>query len=104
MVNLFVLRTVLSSLRRHGVLVSWNAYLSGRNAPCEDVSFDPFDLMVILCYHRYLTIGFGYIMARLNLFPAAASRGASHITMNLALPCLVFANIVPGILITNMKS
>lgn len=35
-------------------------------------------------------------MARLELFPAAASKGASHVTMNLALPCLIFSSIVPG--------
>ncbi|TFK52795.1 auxin efflux carrier [Heliocybe sulcata] len=44
----------------------------------------------------FLTIFFGYILARKDLFPPAASRGASQVTMNISLPALIFANIVPA--------
>ncbi|KIY73826.1 auxin efflux carrier [Cylindrobasidium torrendii FP15055 ss-10] len=44
----------------------------------------------------FLTIFFGFWVARKGLFPAAASRGASQITMNIALPALIFSNIVPA--------
>ncbi|KIJ55345.1 hypothetical protein M422DRAFT_151311 [Sphaerobolus stellatus SS14] len=44
----------------------------------------------------FITIFFGYLLARSGLFPAAASRGASQVTMNVALPALIFSNIVPA--------
>ncbi|KAL0571528.1 Protein M3 [Marasmius crinis-equi] len=44
----------------------------------------------------YFTVGFGYLVARQGLFPPAASRGASQITMNVSLPCLIFASMVPA--------
>ncbi|TFK52797.1 auxin efflux carrier [Heliocybe sulcata] len=42
------------------------------------------------------TIFFGYLLARKGLFPPAASRGASQVAMNVSLPALIFANIVPA--------
>ncbi|KAF9267797.1 auxin efflux carrier [Marasmius fiardii PR-910] len=44
----------------------------------------------------YFTVGFGYLVARKGLFPPAASRGASQITMNVSLPCLIFSSMVPA--------
>ncbi|KAK1221290.1 Protein M3 [Marasmius sp. AFHP31] len=44
----------------------------------------------------YFTVGFGYLAARQGLFPPAASRGASQITLNVSLPCLIFASMVPA--------
>lgn len=43
-----------------------------------------------------ITILLGFLLAKLGLFPPAASRGASQICMNLALPALIFASIVPS--------
>ena len=44
----------------------------------------------------YFTVGFGYLVSRQGLFPPAASRGASQITLNVSLPCLIFASMVPA--------
>jgi predicted permease len=38
------------------------------------------------------------------MFPPAASRGASQITMNVSLPCLIFANIVPAFTPANVSA
>lgn len=53
---------------------------------------------------RFFTIFFGYFLARRDLFPPAASRGASQVTMNISLPALVFANIVPAFTPQNIAS
>ncbi|KAL0578844.1 hypothetical protein V5O48_003168 [Marasmius crinis-equi] len=42
----------------------------------------------------YLTVGLGYLLARRDLFPSAASRGASQIAVNVASPCLIFSSMV----------
>ena len=44
------------------------------------------------------------MLARKGLFPPAAARGASQITMNLSLPCLIFANIVPAFTPANVSA
>ena len=52
----------------------------------------------------FLTIFCGYYLARKDMFPAAASRGASQVTMNISLPALVFANIVPAFTPQNISA
>jgi predicted permease len=52
----------------------------------------------------YVAIFFGYLLAKRGLFPAAASRGASQVTMNLSLPCLIFANVVPAFTPANVSA
>ncbi|KAF8582766.1 auxin efflux carrier [Ramaria rubella] len=52
----------------------------------------------------FITILFGYILARKDLFPLSASRGASQVTMNVALPALIFANIVPAFTPSNVSA
>ncbi|KAK0441969.1 auxin efflux carrier [Armillaria borealis] len=44
----------------------------------------------------FLTIFFGFWLTRKGFFTAAASRGASQVTMHVALPGLLFSNIVPA--------
>ncbi|KAK0204281.1 auxin efflux carrier [Desarmillaria ectypa] len=44
----------------------------------------------------FLTIFFGFWLTRKGFFTSAASRGASQVTMNVALPGLLFSNIVPA--------
>ncbi|KAH8096604.1 auxin efflux carrier [Cristinia sonorae] len=51
--------------------------------------------MAILC---------GFVMARRGLFPKAAARGASEIAMNISLPALMFANIVPAFTPQNISA
>jgi predicted permease len=53
---------------------------------------------------RYVAIFFGYLLAKRGLFPPAASRGASYVTMNLALPALIFANVVPAFTSSNVSA
>ncbi|KIK63968.1 hypothetical protein GYMLUDRAFT_259028 [Collybiopsis luxurians FD-317 M1] len=52
----------------------------------------------------YITIFLGYIVARMGYFPPSASRGASQISMNVALPCLIFSNIVPAFTPSNISA
>ncbi|KAH9939276.1 auxin efflux carrier [Epithele typhae] len=52
----------------------------------------------------YITIAAGYAVARMGLFPPAASRGASQVTMNMALPALLFANVVPAFTSSNIAA
>ncbi|EPQ50561.1 hypothetical protein GLOTRDRAFT_66910 [Gloeophyllum trabeum ATCC 11539] len=52
----------------------------------------------------FLTIFFGFVLAKKDLFPPAASRGASQVTMNISLPCLIFANIVPAFTPANVAA
>lgn len=49
-----------------------------------------------LAVRRYLIILLGYVFARKGLFPREAAKGASLVTINLALPALVFSSIVPA--------
>ncbi|KAK0239715.1 hypothetical protein EDD85DRAFT_460478 [Armillaria nabsnona] len=44
----------------------------------------------------FLTIFFGFWLTRKGFLTAAASRGASQVTMHVALPGLLFSNIVPA--------
>ncbi|KAI0659643.1 auxin efflux carrier [Cubamyces menziesii] len=46
----------------------------------------------------------GYVLVRLDMFPPAASRGASIISMNVALPALIFANVVPSFTPSNVSA
>ncbi|KAJ3967306.1 auxin efflux carrier [Lentinula raphanica] len=52
----------------------------------------------------YITILIGYTIARIGLFPPAASRSSSQLTMNVALPCLIFSNIVPAFTPSNISA
>ncbi|KAJ3851194.1 auxin efflux carrier [Lentinula lateritia] len=52
----------------------------------------------------YIAIFIGYIVARTGLFPPAASRSSSQLTMNVALPCLIFSNIVPAFTPSNISA
>lgn len=53
---------------------------------------------------RFLSIFVGYVLARKGMFPAAASKGASQVTMNVSLPLLIFANIVPAFTPQNVSA
>ncbi|KAI0774726.1 auxin efflux carrier [Trametes elegans] len=52
----------------------------------------------------FISIFCGYILARMGLFPPAASRGASQVTMNVSLPALIFANIIPAFTPSNVSA
>ncbi|KAH9854916.1 auxin efflux carrier [Lenzites betulinus] len=52
----------------------------------------------------FISIISGYVLARMGLFPAAASRGASQVTMNVSLPALIFANIIPAFTPSNVSA
>lgn len=54
--------------------------------------------------NRYITIFCGYFLAKKGLFPAVASKGASQVAMNISLPALVFANIVPAFTPQNISA
>jgi auxin efflux carrier family protein len=43
-----------------------------------------------------LTIFLGFFLSRKKLFPPAASQGVSVLTMNAALPALIFSSMVPA--------
>ena len=40
----------------------------------------------------------------MGLFPEAAARGASQVTMNMALPALLFANVIPAFTPSNISA
>ncbi|KAH9852933.1 auxin efflux carrier [Lenzites betulinus] len=46
----------------------------------------------------------GYVLVKMDMFPPAASRGLSIISMNIALPALIFANIVPSFTPANVSA
>ncbi|EIW61418.1 auxin efflux carrier [Trametes versicolor FP-101664 SS1] len=50
----------------------------------------------------FISIICGYVLARMGLFPPAAAQGASQVTMNVSLPALIFANIVPAFTPSNV--
>ncbi|KAI0782582.1 auxin efflux carrier [Abortiporus biennis] len=52
----------------------------------------------------FIAIFFGYFLTKKGMFPAAASRGASQVTMNISLPALIFANIVPAFTPQNVSA
>ncbi|KAI0711029.1 auxin efflux carrier [Cerioporus squamosus] len=52
----------------------------------------------------FLTIIAGYVVARMGLFPKAAARGASQVTMNMALPALIFSSVIPAFTPDNIKA
>ena len=53
---------------------------------------------------RFAALVCGYVLVRMDMFPPAASRGASLISMNVALPALIFANIVPSFTPSNVSA
>ncbi|KAL7282716.1 hypothetical protein ACG7TL_004190 [Trametes sanguinea] len=59
---------------------------------------------VIPLIKTFISIICGYVLARIGLFPPAASRGASQVTMNVSLPALIFANIVPAFTPSNVSA
>ncbi|RPD67398.1 auxin efflux carrier [Lentinus tigrinus ALCF2SS1-6] len=52
----------------------------------------------------FITIIAGFVLSRLGLFPKAAARGASQVTMELALPALIFSSVVPAFTPENIKA
>ena len=46
----------------------------------------------------------GYYFARKDLFPRVATKGASQIAVNLALPLLIFSSIVPAFTKDNVSA
>jgi predicted permease len=57
-----------------------------------------------LAHTSYITIFFGFLLARKGFFPLAAARGASQISMNVSLPSLIFANVVPALTPSNISA
>ncbi|KAI0758145.1 hypothetical protein C8Q74DRAFT_1373182 [Fomes fomentarius] len=51
----------------------------------------------------YITMVADYEVARMDLFPNAAARGASYVTMNMALPTLIFGNVIPAFTPSNIQ-
>jgi predicted permease len=49
------------------------------------------------------TILAGFVLAKRGLFPPEASRGASHLSMTIGLPCLIFASVVPAFNSDNIR-
>ncbi|KAF5373741.1 hypothetical protein D9758_000700 [Tetrapyrgos nigripes] len=49
----------------------------------------------------FLTISFGFVLEKKGMFPISASRGASQVSMNISLPCLLFSNIITSITTEN---
>ena len=82
----------ISDLHR-GDPVGKNVNLSTQTASNLFAVF--FGLLTVVA-HRYLTILFGYVFARRGMFSQAVAKGTSSITMNLALPALIFSSIVPA--------
>ena len=54
--------------------------------------------------HRYLTIFTGYFFARKDMFSQAAAKSTSLVTINLALPALLFSSIVPAFTAANISA
>ncbi|KAI1795059.1 auxin efflux carrier [Ganoderma leucocontextum] len=52
----------------------------------------------------FITIIAGFVLAKMYYFPKSASRGASQVTMNVALPALIFANVIPAFTPSNIWS
>ncbi|KAI0758156.1 auxin efflux carrier [Fomes fomentarius] len=52
----------------------------------------------------FITIIAGFVVAKMDLFPKAAARGASQVTMNMALPALIFANVIPAFTPSNISA
>ncbi|KZT06462.1 auxin efflux carrier [Laetiporus sulphureus 93-53] len=52
----------------------------------------------------YIAIAVGYFLARRGLFSADASKGASQVSMNISLPALIFANVVPAFTSSNISA
>ncbi|EMD40328.1 hypothetical protein CERSUDRAFT_91043 [Gelatoporia subvermispora B] len=44
----------------------------------------------------FIAIFFGWLLAKKEMFPPAASRGASYVAMNVSLPALIFSSVVPA--------
>lgn len=56
----------------------------------------------LIAFCSFISIICGYVLARMGLFPPAAAQGASQVTMNISLPALIFANIVPAFTPSNV--
>ena len=54
--------------------------------------------------HSFISMFFGYYFARKDLFPRVATRGASQVAVNLALPPLIFSSIVPAFTEDNVSA
>ncbi|KIP06170.1 hypothetical protein PHLGIDRAFT_128453 [Phlebiopsis gigantea 11061_1 CR5-6] len=52
----------------------------------------------------YISIFCGFYLAKNDLFGPAASKGAAQVTMNVSLPALIFANIVPAFTPQNVSA
>lgn len=52
----------------------------------------------------YISIFCGYYLAKRDLFGTGASKGAAQVTMNVSLPALIFANIVPAFTPQNISA
>ncbi|KAI0830249.1 auxin efflux carrier [Trametes gibbosa] len=54
--------------------------------------------------HLFVALICGYVLVKIGMFPPAASRGLSIISINIALPALIFANIVPSFTLANISA
>ncbi|KAI0273014.1 auxin efflux carrier [Russula aff. rugulosa BPL654] len=52
----------------------------------------------------FLTVGAGFTLNKVKLFPTEASRGGAQVVLNVALPCLLFSYIIPAIGTHNVSS
>ena len=91
----------IGSLIYSGVIPLVKMWIS---APSTLLSFTVYFETLTLGTHRYLTIFLGYFFVRKDLFPQAAAKGTSSITINLALPALLFSSIVPAFTAANVSA
>ncbi|KAH9833843.1 auxin efflux carrier [Rhodofomes roseus] len=52
----------------------------------------------------FIAIFVGYFLGKKGLFTAEASKGASQVSMNISLPALIFANVVPAFTSQNVSA
>ena len=50
------------------------------------------------------TIACGFVLTKKGLFPPAASKGLSQVSMNIGLPCLLFSSMVPSFNDSNISN
>ncbi|KAJ3479393.1 hypothetical protein NLI96_g9093 [Meripilus lineatus] len=55
-------------------------------------------LRLVIC------VGCGFAITKADIFPVVAARGAGQITLNIALPCLMFSKIVPAFTPENISA
>ncbi|BGP18555.1 Protein M3 [Rhodosporidiobolus nylandii] len=74
----------------------------------SDVSIPPINALIWLAVKPIIKLAIptavGFCLSRVDLFPAAASRGASQVILNCTLPALLFSKIVPSITPQNATS